>query len=287
MMNDHRTPESADEDEAPARRSGRGIVPGIVVLVVVLAAGYLYLTSRDRPPATPEPVATVEEAPQEDSDALVRNPVPTPVPPGPADPLAMLLPDPLPALDASDTVMIKLAEFLIARPDLVALVVPQEVVRRIVIAVENVPARTIPQNRLPLVQPEGKFTVTKNGEELFIDQDTYQRYDRYAALMEGLDTRRVVDAYVHLYPLFQNAYRELGYPKAYFNDRLMLAIDNLLATPEVSGPIPLVQPGVIYRFADPGLEALSAGQKLLLRMGPGNAAVIKGKLAQLRKELMR
>ena len=65
------------------------------------------------------------------------------------------------------------------------------------------------------------------------------------------------------------------------------AIDNLLATPEVTGPVSLVQPAVFFRYADPGLEALSAGQKLLLRMGPENAAVVKVKLAELRKELMR
>jgi hypothetical protein len=105
--------------------------------------------------------------------------------------------------------------------------------------------------------------------------------------MNGLDSRRVVDAYVHMYPLFQNAYRELGYPKAYFNDRLILAIDNLLATPDVQGPILLAQPAVYYRYSDSRLEALSAGQKLLLRMGPENAAVIKKKLTELRKELMR
>lgn len=283
-MNEDPTPETADTEETPARRRGRGIVPGIVALVVILAGGYLYLQSQDRQPPAPEPVATEEEAPQEAPDTLVRNPLPESAP---VDPLAALLPDPLPALDASDAVMLKLVELLIARPDLVALVVPQEMIRRIVIAVENIPARNIPQNRLPLKQPEGRFAVTKSGEELFVDPETYTRYDRYAALMDSLDAGRVVDAYVHLYPLFQNAYRELGYPKAYFNDRLILAIDNLLATPEVSEPIALVQPGMLYRYADPDLEALSAGQKLLLRMGPGNAAVVKGKLTQLRKELMR
>lgn len=282
-MNEDPTPETRDADDDRAQRRGRGIVPWIIVLIVILAGGYLYLNSRDRP----APTAMMEEAPQETPDSLVRNPVPEPVPPEPADPLAALLPDPLPALDASDAVMLKLAESLIARPDLLALVMPQEMIRRIVVAVENIPARTIPQNRLPLKPPEGAFAVVKEGEGFMPDPANYHRYDRYAALMEGLDARRVVDAYVHLYPLFQNAYRELGYPKAYFNDRLMLAIDNLLATPEVTGPVSLVRSGVFYRYVDPDLEGLSAGQKLLLRMGPDNTAVIREKLADLRKELMR
>ena len=55
----------------------------------------------------------------------------------------------------------------------------------------------------------------------------------------------------------------------------------------VPGPIALVQPGAFYQYADPALEGLSAGQKLLLRMGTENAAVIKKKLTELRKELLR
>jgi hypothetical protein len=38
----------------------------------------------------------------------------------------------------------------------------------------------------------------------------------------------------------------------------------------------------MYNFADPALEARPAGQKLLIRMGPDNAATIKSKLMELR-----
>ena len=37
--------------------------------------------------------------------------------------------------------------------------------------------------------------------------------------------------------------------------------------------------------ADPELEALSSGQKLLLRMGPENAGIIKSKLRQIQAAL--
>jgi hypothetical protein len=46
-----------------------------------------------------------------------------------------------------------------------------------------------------------------------------------------------------------------------------------------------VQPRVYFEYADPGLESRSAGQKVLIRMGPKNAAVIKAKLRELRAEL--
>ena len=54
----------------------------------------------------------------------------------------------------------------------------------------------------------------------------------------------------------------------------------MLATPDVSGPIRLIKPEAFYLFADEDLESLSAGQKVLLRMGPENAARIKAKLAE-------
>jgi hypothetical protein len=94
--------------------------------------------------------------------------------------------------------------------------------------------------------------------------------------------KRVVAVYVRYFPLFQQAYQSLGYPNGYFNDRLVITIDNLLAAPDIITDIALVRPNVMYQFADPKLEDLSAGQKLLLRMGPANAAIIKAKLRELR-----
>jgi hypothetical protein len=59
-------------------------------------------------------------------------------------------------------------------------------------------------------------------------------------------------------------------------------IDHLLATPEAPGPIRLAQPKVLYEFADPALEELSAGQKMMLRIGKGNRERIKAKLREIR-----
>jgi hypothetical protein len=60
-----------------------------------------------------------------------------------------------------------------------------------------------------------------------------------------------------------------------------------LAAPEPQGPIALVQPKVFYQFADPKLEDLSAGQKLMVRMGPANERALKAKLRDFRTELVQ
>jgi hypothetical protein len=42
---------------------------------------------------------------------------------------------------------------------------------------------------------------------------------------------------------------------------------------------------VLYEFEDPQFEALSAGQKAMLRLGPENAQRVKAKLRALRAEI--
>jgi len=44
---------------------------------------------------------------------------------------------------------------------------------------------------------------------------------------------------------------------------------------------------VFYQYADPSIEERSAGQKLMIRLGSKNAAVVKEKLRALRKEVVK
>ena len=84
----------------------------------------------------------------------------------------------------------------------------------------------------------------------------------------------------------------------YFNDRLVEVIDLLLATPEpaepprlrlteVKGPIAPERPWVRYEFADPRLQSLAAGQKILVRMGLANERRVKAWLTAFRAELLQ
>ncbi len=86
-------------------------------------------------------------------------------------------------------------------------------------------------------------------------------------------------------PLFQQAYVELGYPDGDFNLRLLEIVDLLLAAPEVPQPVRLLKPEAYYLFADPELEALPAGAKLMIRMGNDNAGQVKAKLRELKAAL--
>ena len=90
-----------------------------------------------------------------------------------------------------------------------------------------------------------------------------QRYAPYIAAFESVDTTRLTDFYQRYYPLFQEAYVELGYPSGYFNDRLIEVIDHLLTAPEPKGPLKLTQPKVLYEFASMDPENHVANTMLL------------------------
>ncbi len=162
-----------------------------------------------------------------------------------------------------------------------------KIISRFVVTVDNLPNAKLP-NKVRLTQPPpGKFMVQKFSDgSMLIDPSNNQRYDLFAQLLDAVDAKKLVDIYIHFYPLIQEAYDSLGYKNRYFNDRLIEVIDHLLQTPDVKTPLRLVQPKVFYQFSDPTLEALSAGQKILLRIGAQNSVLAKKKLLELRKALI-
>jgi hypothetical protein len=136
-----------------------------------------------------------------------------------------------------------------------------------------------------LAQP---FVVDGDADDskaMHLGPENYARYDSLVRNIVSADLDAIVDMYRRYYPLFQQSYERLGYPGAYFNDRFVEVIDHLLATPVPDEPPVLARPNVLYEFADPTLEALSSGQKLLLRMGVDHAATIKGVLRSLRARI--
>jgi hypothetical protein len=276
------------DDERPRRSFA-----GWIVLLVLLAVGaYFYLRqTQQEPAATPPAVSVPEETGRE---PLVRHPLPEPGPAEetaggetPVSGLSAHLPVSLPALDDSDPALLTLIGYLVENPRLGELLVPRSLIRRIVVTVDSLPGPAVPLNHLPATFPPERFLVVRSGDGIALDERNHARYGRHVALLDGLDSAQLARAYAHFYPLFQEAYRELGYPQGFFNDRLIAVIDHLLDAPQAEGRIALEQPAVFYTYANPDYEALSAGQKLLLRMGPENAAAVKRKLREIRAELVR
>jgi hypothetical protein len=220
-------------------------------------------------------------------------PASAPKPPAPVEPHIRYpvtqepMEKPLPALGVSDATMRNALSELASDKTLIELFRIRDFVRRIVATIDNLPREKVALRLMPVKLPGGKFLVTGKDGDFAIGADNAARYAPYLRLADALDGGKLVALYIHFYPLFQQAYQELGYPKGYFNDRLVEVIDHLLAAPEVQAPVKLVQPKVFYLYADPALEARSAGQKILMRIGSDDAARVKAKLREIRAELTR
>lgn len=241
-------------------------VVAATALVGVSLAAYFLL----RPAPPPEPV-TVQAAP------------PKPVPrqvieASPASP-------PLPVLGESDRFMLDVLAGLIGNETLIKLFRPEKIIRNIVVTIDNLPRDRTPINAMPVHPAPGLFFVAGTENEPTIGQKNAARYASYMKIAAAIDARQLVELYVRLYPLFQQAYEDLGYPKQYFNDRLLVALDDLLAAPELKEPVKLARPKVLYLFADPALEKRSIGQRILVRVGGTNASIIKTKLREIKQEL--
>lgn len=158
----------------------------------------------------------------------------------------------------------------------------QEQARRLVITVDNMPREHVPsQLRVTRGVPE-LLRVKKEGETITLDPSNYERYDRIIGYVEKMDARKIGRLYAKFYPLLQRTYEETGFPEERFHDRVLAALDDMMDAPRPTGPIRLVQPKVLYRFEDDHLENLSAGQKIMIRVGPDNAARLRKVLARVR-----
>ncbi len=302
-MNDFRTPGRA----APANRAEpryapnagglhRGAVAAAAFVLIALAigGGWYWWQQEQQSKMPPLPTATPQTAPE---------PAPVAAAPAPAaseptiqhpieEPATTAAQAPR-TLDQAEGVIAQAIGTLLGSKPGATMVRRDDFVRRAVVTIDNL-GRTHAAPRLWPVDPAaGRFAVQRDGDKESIATVNNARYSAFVTLAESVDMARVAALYKQNYPLFQNAYKELGYPRAYFNDRLVAVIDQLLATPEPTGPLAVrltnvkgevasTQPWTRYEFADPQLEALPAGSKMLLRMGNDNARRVKAKLRELR-----
>ncbi|MFT6589885.1 MAG: hypothetical protein ACI9I0_001387 [Rhodoferax sp.] len=200
----------------------------------------------------------------------------------------------LPPLAESDPYVRSALDDLLGPSTLLTFLQLDVFVLRVVATVDNLARTHAPLTMWPVNPSPGRFTTLVDSSRAeTISPDNGQRYTPLVLLIESINTPQAIAMYARLYPLFQNAYEELGFPGRYFNDRLVAVIDHLLNTPvqtapvgvglvEVKGPIESLRPWVRYEFTDPVLESLSSGQKMLVRSGPVNHRRLNAKLREIR-----
>jgi hypothetical protein len=248
----------------------------VVVVIIGIGAYYRYTATSNAPvkvqesrPPAPPPVKA--------DDGGIQHPIPAAGTDGSA----------LPALNQSDVAVKDSITGVLGAKPVEQFLVQENIVRHIVVTIDNLPRKKVAVDLRPVKPTPGETAISNQGDTTTLGAANYARYAPFIHLVETTDPKTLASVYFHLYPLFQQAYEDLGYPGRFFNDRLVEVIDHLLAAPEPQGPIDVVQPKVFYQFADPKLEDLSAGQKLLIRMGPANERSLKAKLRDFRSELVQ
>ena len=268
-----------EEDlESAARRKVAWLIGGVAVVAVGFGGWYWY-KSAHRPPAEPPPAAvTPPPAPPANPEPQVAHPIGGEAAAGSAA---------LPALNDSDQVVHDSLAGVIGHHPVEQFLVPQNIVRHIVATVDNLPRHKVAVDLRPVKATAGQTVIATQGDITTLGDANFQRYAPLVKVVQATDMKALALVYERLYPLFQQSYEDLGYPGKYFNDRLVEVIDHLLEAPEPSGPIKVTQPKVFYEYADADLEARSAGQKLLMRMGPAHERAIKAKLREFRAEIVK
>jgi hypothetical protein len=247
---------------------------GAGILLVIGGAGFYLM--RDEAPA---PEAVVETP-------LPAVETPAPLPTSTAETTTPARTLPLPPLDESDPELLGGLTELLGQDAVMRHLVTERLVRNIVVTIDNIPREKMALNQRPVQPTPGDFITTGEESGVMLGPENYARYEPFVGLVSNVDAKTLVSFYRGLEPLFQEAYEDLGHPNESFTARLNEVIEHLLQTPTPRGEIALVQPSVLYKYSDERLEKLSAGQKLMIRMGVNNATVLKGKLREIQAELL-
>ena len=254
----------------------------IALLLVAAAAGLAWFLWDGSVQPAPEPAPVQQQVAETETEpAEPLHPVePLDVTPGEGELVE------LPPLEESDSYF-ALALIDVFGPEIETLLADEALIDKSVATVDNLSRSRIAEKIRPLGRLSGNFIVSAAGDNgpFYLSPENYARYDPLVNMLTNADLDEMVATYRRFYPLFQEAFSQLGYPDAYFNDRVVAVIDHLLETPQPEEPIRLVQPHVLYQFADPDLEALSSGQKLLIRMGPDHISRVKAVLSDVRARI--
>lgn len=192
----------------------------------------------------------------------------------------------LPSLNDSDDFVFEGLRALQNGAALIRVLADEQLIRSIVVFVDNISRGDFPQNGLPYKRIGQEMSVRNIDENLFVmDASAHDRFNQIIDTFVAVDTEQAMILYRTLQPLFQQAYAEIGSRNVNFDDTLRSAINAVLRSPNIEGPYQLVKPSVMFLYADANIENMEEMQKQLIRIGPENTEKLKAKLRQFSEQL--
>ena len=246
--------------------------------------------------AEPAPVITstlpqTRLQPQDEPPAVAATPViiDAPVEVAIAAPIVEDLPTALvelPSLNDSDDFVLEGLRALQNGAALIRVLADEQLIRSIVVFVDNISRGEFPQTSLPYKRIEQEMSVRNIDENLFVmEANAHDRFNQLIDTFVAVDTDQAMTLYRTLQPLFQQAYAEIGSRNVNFDDTLRSAINAVRRSPNAEGPYQLVKPSVMFLYADASIENMEEMQKQLIRIGPENTEKLKAKLRQFSEQL--
>jgi hypothetical protein len=292
-------------EQASQNKASWPLIAFIIVAIIAIGVAWQFMGEKSEAVVIDKPVLIVEEVPKtveilpepvvEIAEVVVEEKIIEPIK------------DPLPLLnDSDDWLKLKLPE-ITWRKELLKLIIDEDMIRRFVVFTDNFAQGIIAYEHSPFILPKAKFTPaidsvsfqkpvqkseqTSSDSSLPVKQNVWQwnesssrRFSLYVDLLRSMDSETLVQWYSEIKPLINEAYSELGYEDD-FTNTLQDAITRVLDMELPKSSMTLIQPSVMYKFADAELEALPDTDKLLLRLGKDNLLVIKSVLLELHEKL--
>jgi len=283
-----------DSTEIIQNKPSKATLVGIIGVLSLLILSWLFLAKDDDKPIEVAPVIVETVAPIEVEEPveLEEQEIIEPIVEVIEEVVEII--EPLPTLDESDGWLQEKLPSLTWRKELLKLVINEDMIRRFVVFTDNFSQGLIAYEHSPLVAPVTAFSATeKNGANNQSkttwqwDDSSTRRFSLYVDLLRSIDTDSLVEWYVELKPLIDQAYSELGYPDDDFTEVLQSTITRVLDMELPKEPIELVRPSVMYRYKNVEIESLDDADKLLLRLGKDNLLVIKSILLEINEKLAR
>jgi hypothetical protein len=192
----------------------------------------------------------------------------------------------LPPLDQMDAFLRPMLAALSSRPELARWLATDDLIRQLAAAINQASRGGSAARDFKVLAPEGPLTTSGRSTSRTIDPDSYKRYDGLVAAITSIDAAAAAKAYRTIKPRLNEAYQGMGNPNRDVDNALRNAVDILLDTPTVEGPIRVVEgKGASWAYADPQLESLLPTQKQILRTGPANAEKLLAWLNALKAAL--
>lgn len=225
----------------------RWVAVGAVALVVGAALAFWWMTRAQLEEPLPAPTAATDGA--QTSNRPSRQPIE------------------LPDLDGSDVFFRNLVGVLSRHPVMARLLATDGLVRRAVLAVEQIGDGRTPSVPLMALRPPTRLAIVGDASGP-VDARTYARWEAATAALTSVNPSEAAQLYVNVKPLFDVAYVELGHPGGDFDAALTRAIDMLIATPTPASPPELLRRPGYFEHSDATLRSLRPVQKQLILTGP-------------------